>query len=52
MKKTQIAIRVDTALLKRARSLSDKNGNPYAPSLIQIIERGLELALRELERKK
>jgi uncharacterized protein YfbU (UPF0304 family) len=45
-------IRVDSVLLERARKLSDKDRNPYAPTLIQIVERGLELALRELEKKK
>jgi hypothetical protein len=52
MKKTQIAIRLDSSLLARARRVSDKENNPYAPTLIQVIERGLELALREIEKKK
>jgi hypothetical protein len=50
MKKIIQTIRVDADLLERARKAANKDRNPYAPSLIQIIERGMELALRELEK--
>jgi hypothetical protein len=52
MNKVQIGFRLDAELVDRARLATDKDKNPYAPTLTQIVERGLELALRELDKKK
>jgi hypothetical protein len=48
MKET-ISIRLNSQLLERLRKAS---GRPLAPTMTKIIERGIELALRELERRK
>jgi predicted transcriptional regulator len=48
----QITVRLDEELLARLDKVTDAGRNPYAPSKRQVIERGLELALRELEKRK
>jgi predicted DNA-binding protein len=47
--KKPISFRLDEALVERLRAASE---GLYAPSMAEIVERGIELALRELERKK
>lgn len=51
MTREQLGVRLPVALLERLRVAADSNKNPYAPSMTQIVERGIELALRELGRK-
>lgn len=51
MTKEQLSLRISETLLARLRTAADKARNPYAPSLTQVVERGIELALKELERK-
>lgn len=48
MKKTPVAYKINSELIKRLKAASKGH---YAPTMTAIIERGLELALRELERK-
>lgn len=52
MKETQIAARIPDDLAKRVRQVTDRKRDPYAVSISQLIERGVELALRELEAKR
>ena len=51
MEKIVICSRVKPELKARLDMVSDKARNPFAPSRAQIIERGIELALNEYERK-
>jgi hypothetical protein len=51
MTREQIGLRLPAELLERLRTAADASKNPYAPSMTQIVERGIILALRELERK-
>jgi len=48
MKKVQIAFRLSASLISKLRSASKGH---YAPTMTAILERGIELALKELERK-
>ena len=50
--KKMVSLRLDTKLVELARRASDKDNNPYAPTLTQIVERGIRLALEELGRRK
>lgn len=43
-------MRLDSDLLERLRAASQIG--QYPPTMTQIVERGIELALRELERQK
>ena len=52
MGKSPITVRVRDDLLERLRKATDKEKNFYAPTQTQVFERGLELALNELEKKK
>lgn len=47
--KEQLNLRIDVYLLARLRAAADSTNNPYAPSLTQIVERGIDLALKELD---
>lgn len=47
-----VTARIDEDLVNRLEKATDRSKDPYAPSKSQIIERGIELALRELERRK
>lgn len=47
-----IAGRVSPDLAERAKKAADRKVNPYAPTLSQIVARGLELALQELDKKR
>jgi len=49
MAKEQISFRLDSGLIERLRAASEHGR--YPPTMTQIVERGIELALRELERK-
>lgn len=46
-----ITVRLEKGRAAKLRVASDKGKNPYAPSVTQIVERGIDLALNELERK-
>lgn len=49
--KVPLSLRIDRELLDKLERAVDRSKNPYAPSKTQIIERGIELALRELEKR-
>jgi predicted DNA-binding protein len=46
--KKQISFRLDASLVDRLRKASE---GMYRPTMTEIVERGIELALREIERK-
>lgn len=50
--KQQVNARLPDELYARLEKATDKSKNPYAPSKTSIIERGVELALKELEKRK
>ena len=50
MTKKQRSYRIDDDLLRRLQEAIRKAG-PYAPTETQVVERGIELAIKELERK-
>jgi hypothetical protein len=50
MAKEKVSMRLDSDLLERLRAASQIG--QYPPTMTQIVERGIELALRELERQK
>lgn len=52
MSKMPMTFRIEAKLLARLEKACDKAKNPYAPTQTQVVERGIELALRELERRK
>lgn len=52
MKSNQIGIRVSDDHRSRIDRVTDRDRNPYAPTITQLIERGIELALKELEPQK
>lgn len=53
MAKTKtITIRLTEESYGRLRRAADRTKDPYAPAITAIAERGIELALRELEKKK
>ena len=45
----QISVRITTKLYDRLQAVTDQVTDPYATSLSRIIERGIVLALQELE---
>jgi hypothetical protein len=49
---TQVSFRISPDLKDRLMRLTDKRSDIYAPSQRQILARGLELALQELESRK
>lgn len=49
--KVPVSLRIDRNLMDRIGKAVDRTRNPYAPTMTQIIERGIELALRELEKR-
>lgn len=49
MKKVQLGIRISDEMYGRLATATDRALNPYAPTMTQIVERGVELALRELK---
>lgn len=46
-----LGARVSYDLAQRVKDAADREQNPFAPSVTQIIVRGLELALQELEKR-
>lgn len=48
----QITVRIGVELLAKLQKACDKSRSPYAPTKTAVIERGIELALRELARRK
>jgi len=51
MTRDQLGLRLPHELLERLRAVADADKNPYAPTMTQIVERGIILALRELEKR-
>ena len=45
----QLNARLSDEMWKRLQKAADKKTNPYAPSMTQIVQRGIDLALQELE---
>jgi len=51
-KSYQIGIRISEELKRRLDRATDRKLDPYAPTLSQIVEHGIELALAELEKRR
>ena len=52
MKKDKtVTVRVPAELADRLAKATDTRKNPYAPNASQIMLRGLDVALKEVERK-
>ena len=51
-KSIQIGIRISEELKKRLDRATSRERDPYAPTLTQVVERGLELALKEFEERR
>ena len=51
VKDRSLTVRIPPELEARLAKATDRKKNPYAPSITQVVVRGLELALKELERK-
>jgi hypothetical protein len=49
--KKPVTVRLPDELIEAVGRATDKSRDPYAPSVTQVIERGIRLALKELERK-
>jgi predicted DNA binding CopG/RHH family protein len=49
--KKPVTVRLPEDLIEAIGKATDKSRDPYAPSVTQVIERGVRLALKELERK-
>lgn len=47
-----LSVRIDEGVIAALDRASDQDRDAYAPSKARIVERGIELALRELEAKK
>ena len=47
----RISIRVPAIVAKRLERVTSKNLDPYGPTITQVVLRGIELALREKEKK-
>ena len=45
----QLGLKIDTKLLAKLRAVTDRSRNLYAPTQRQIVERGINLAIKELE---
>ena len=52
MDKKPITVRIDAALYKRLRAATIDSKDKYAPNLTDIVEDGIERALKARERKK
>lgn len=50
MEKRLISVRVPTSLYTRVQNILTQKA-PYNPTITQVVERGLELACKELEKK-
>lgn len=51
MAKELLSVRIDGSLKARLDKASDQARDPYAPAKAKIVERGIELALKELDAK-
>jgi hypothetical protein len=52
MRKPVVAARINTELKTKLDRATDNRRDPYAPSVANIVERGIELALKEFESKR
>lgn len=52
MAKPLLSVRIDPSLKSRLDKASDQDRDPFAPTRAKIVERGIELALKELDAKK
>lgn len=52
IKDVTVGARLTKFLARRLEEAADRERDPYAPTQSQIITRGIELALQELERKR
>jgi hypothetical protein len=52
MSKELLSVRIDSEVKAALERISDQDRDVYAPSKARIVERGIELALRELEAKR
>lgn len=50
--KIAVTFRIGPEMKARIDKACDRDRNPYAPSKTRLLERGIELALKEIERKK
>jgi hypothetical protein len=51
-KRIPIGLKLDAKLLAKLRAKTIESKEPYAPTMTQAIERGIELALVEIEKKR
>lgn len=49
--KKHFSVRLEDEQMTRLHAATDRAADPYAPTITRIVERGIELALAELERK-
>lgn len=52
MKKPMLSVRLPAGHLARLRAATDSTKNPYVTTVTKIVERGIDLALKEIDRKK
>jgi hypothetical protein len=52
MRERSITVRISPDLDRRISKVLDPTRDPYAPTLTRLVERGLELVLAELEKRK
>ena len=52
MKDIQVGARITEELAARIEAATDKMKDPYAPTLSRLIERGIELAIAELTKRR
>lgn len=52
MAKELLSVRIESSLKGRLDKASDQDRDPYAPAKAKIVERGIDLALKELDAKK
>jgi Arc/MetJ-type ribon-helix-helix transcriptional regulator len=50
--KKSVTVRLPDELIKELQRATDTGRDPYAPSITKVVERGVRLALLELERKR
>lgn len=51
MRAKTVSLRIPAELAERLRKVTDRVKKPYAPTATAILLRGLELALKEIEKK-
>lgn len=52
MPKEQLNLRIDGELLKRLRAVTNREKDPYAPAMVQVVEEALRRELDRLARRK